>query len=168
MMSKLALLSLLVIFSTQVDASNTYALMNVTTSRLSQILPGAWHCRYTNLFIGDKVLDEYFQFQSDGTMSSIGEFTYYLPREDQNAQFSFQAKGYWEYDNKRLLVKYEPFEVLAKNKFSHSFLAKIEKFYAKNVKKSYKGTRLLSLTYSDIQPNSLIFREMYDTWSCSR
>jgi hypothetical protein len=158
---------LLIFFSTPVDAQSVMAEINAT-SRLGQILQGSWHCRYTNLFIGDQVLNENFQFKSDGAMSSVGEFTYYLPKEEQNAQFNFKAAGSWEYDSKRVLVKYEPFEVSASNAFSQPYLNKIEKFYAKNVKKSYKGTRLLSLTYFEVQPESLVFREKYDTWSCSR
>ncbi|MCK6263841.1 hypothetical protein KP803_11230 [Vibrio sp. ZSDE26] len=131
-----------------------------------QELIGNWQCKFTFPLVGDRILYESIQLKDGKQFTAQGDFTYFLPKESQNATFSFESDGKWEFYNFELKLFYQPFEIIPLDDFSKRFLDDLESEYIKP--SLLKGTRRVYYFLENLTAEEMILGDDYDSWQCVR
>ncbi|WP_157134274.1 hypothetical protein [Photobacterium profundum] len=122
-----------------------------------------WSCSFT--MQGDKVYKELWAIHENNFFNISGKVTYYLPKEEENALLTYNAKGEWSLINNTLRLTYEPFDFESSNKFSSKYINDIETVY---ITPAFNGTRRFEYYIEKLSDSQMQIGDDYDSWKCSQ
>ncbi|CAG18681.1 hypothetical protein PBPRA0242 [Photobacterium profundum SS9] len=114
---------------------------------------------------GDKVYKELWAIHENNFFNISGKVTYYLPKEEENALLTYNAKGEWSLINNTLRLTYEPFDFESSNKFSSKYINDIETVY---ITPAFNGTRRFEYYIEKLSDSQMQIGDDYDSWKCSQ